>query len=101
MKEIELFTPVFVIWIDSMSSTRAWMDVEDFGFEEHTQSSKTLTSIGFVVNMDEDNLFLSDSISAEEKIMYGCMSIPIVAIKEVIKLEVNVGCKSKKKPKGK
>jgi hypothetical protein len=32
--DFDAFTPVFVRWIDSMSSDRAWVDIDDFDFEE-------------------------------------------------------------------
>lgn len=55
-----------------------------------------------MVNVDDDNLFLADSVSVDEGIMYGCMSIPIVAIHDITPVEVDVAKKKcKKKPKGK
>jgi hypothetical protein len=83
LSSIDLFVPVQISWIDSFSSPREWTGIEDFDFEEHTEKSKQMMSIGYIVHVDDDNVFFADSICPEEKIMYGCMSIPLVAVLDV------------------
>lgn len=87
LQSIELFVPVQISWIDSYSSADGWVDIDDFDFEEHTKTTKQFLSTGYVVHIDDYNLFISVSISPEENAMYGCFSIPIASIFDVTVLK--------------
>lgn len=81
--EIELFLPVRIKWIDSYHANVGWIDLDDFNFNEHTVTSKEMVSIGYVVRLDKDNVFLSNTMSGDKESMYDCFSIPIGCVRDV------------------
>lgn len=85
--EIDLFTPVKIKWIDSYHANVGWIDLDDFNFKEHSLISKEMVSIGYVVRLDKDNVFLSNTMSGDKESMYDVFSIPIGCVLDIKRLK--------------
>lgn len=83
LTEIEPHTPVRIRWADSYSANQGWVFLDDFDFKGHTVISRDMWSVGYLVHLDKDNVFLTTTMNGEKDSMYDCFSIPIGCILDV------------------
>lgn len=80
---------VQVLWIDSVSDSRTWMQAAYFNFAVH-DAAMLHVSTGFLINKTKDAIYLTMSLRAgagRGDVYGGVFSIPCVAVKKTRRLK--------------
>ena len=83
LPSIPLYSLVEIHWIDCLHSQDGWQDVKGFDYEGHTRNSRDFNSAGYLIKIDDSNVFLSGTLNGDHDGMYNCFSIPLGCVLDV------------------
>lgn len=86
IKEVGLFRPIYVVWIDSMSIggiSTVWHNVQEI--EPWFNQESDIKTVGFVYRKNKNMLCIVESIGPSQ--VASPLKIPIVTIKHIEKLD--------------
>ena len=77
---------VMVDWLDAMSDDNTWQELDELA----KQTLKPVTSVGWILTENKDNIILISSFDEDAQMGGGGCTIPKACVKRIVQLKENL-----------